>query len=64
MMSILVLGNWLCLYIEQLDEALVQLIDRWHMKAKEVQHVAKMGDELQEAVPMTVGKVSLHMPTV
>ncbi|WP_461198073.1 aspartate ammonia-lyase [Enterococcus sp. N249-2] len=47
----------LLIYIEQLDEALVQLIDRWHMKAKEFQHVAKMGrTQLQEAVPMTVGE--------
>ena len=34
----------LLVYIEQLDEALVQLIDRWHMKAKEFQHVAKWGE--------------------
>lgn len=47
----------LLVYIEQLNEALLHLIDRWHKKAKEFQHVTKMGrTQLQEAVPMTVGE--------
>ncbi|MEB5919942.1 aspartate ammonia-lyase [Enterococcus innesii] len=47
----------LLVYIEQLNEALIHLIDSWHKKAKEFQHVEKMGrTQLQEAVPMTVGE--------
>lgn len=47
----------LLVYVEQVKEALAYLTDSWHMKAKEFQHVAKMGrTQLQEAVPMTVGE--------
>ena len=46
----------LLVYIEQMTDALNQLIEAWQKKAKNYQHVAKMGrTQLQEAVPMTVG---------
>ena len=56
----------LLVYMERLDEALVQLIDRWHVKSERISARGKMGrTQLQERrCQMTGGKFPRICPPV